>query len=96
MANVVGERYQITIDKVVRRQLGIKPGDRAVEQVIDGRLVVDFIPATHAESLHGIFRRPDSPPSGDWQATKERAWEMRTAELREVLQADTDRHREDD
>ena len=26
MANVVGERYQITIDRDIRRALGIKPG----------------------------------------------------------------------
>ena len=33
MPNVVGERFQITIDKRVREELGIKPGDRAIERV---------------------------------------------------------------
>ncbi|MGK2850681.1 MAG: AbrB/MazE/SpoVT family DNA-binding domain-containing protein [Candidatus Limnocylindrales bacterium] len=80
MANVVGERFQITIDKQVRQRLGIKPGDRAVEHVIDGRLVVDFIPAPHRESLRGIFKRPGQPVVTDWQALRDRAWGWRSAE----------------
>ena len=53
MSNVVGERFQITIDKKVREQLGIEPGDRAVEWVEDGRLVVYFMPKPHSRSLLG-------------------------------------------
>lgn len=94
MANVVGERFQITIDKRVRRQLGIKPGDRAIERVEDGRLVVEFMPAPHRESLLGIFRRPDLPPVTDWQAVKAEAWAARTGEIMEVLRRDSQRHRE--
>ncbi|CAN5556343.1 hypothetical protein BH24CHL9_BH24CHL9_03390 [soil metagenome] len=37
MSNVVGERHQITIGKQVREQLGIRPGDLAVEWVEEGR-----------------------------------------------------------
>lgn len=96
MSNVVGERFQITIDKAVRRELGIKPGDRAVERVEDGRLVVDFIPAPHRESLRGIFKRPGQPIITDWSAQRERAWAMRAGEIREVLERDSQRHREDD
>jgi AbrB family looped-hinge helix DNA binding protein len=33
MPNVVGERFQITIDKKVREELGIKAGDLAIERV---------------------------------------------------------------
>ena len=36
MPNVVGERYQVTIDKDVRRQLGVKPGDRAPDFSLRG------------------------------------------------------------
>ena len=81
MANVVGERFQITIDKQIRRTLGVKPGDLAVERVEDGRLVVEFIPAPHRESLYGIFRRPGQPVIDDWDAVRERVWEMRVAEI---------------
>jgi AbrB family looped-hinge helix DNA binding protein len=81
MSNVVGERYQITIDKAVREQLGIRPGDRAVERVEDGRLVVEFIPKPHRESLLGIFRDPSQPPISDWQAVRDRAWDLRAEEI---------------
>jgi AbrB family looped-hinge helix DNA binding protein len=89
MSNVVGDRFQITIDKRVREQLGISPGDRAIERVEDGRLVVSFMPAPHRDSLLGIFRHPDRPPITDWDTVKERAWANRTAELREVAETDT-------
>jgi AbrB family looped-hinge helix DNA binding protein len=95
MSNVVGERYQITIDKHVREQLGIEPGDRAVERVEDGRLVVEFIPRPHRDSLLGLFRDPGRPPITDWQEVRDRAWARRADELREVLEADSRRHRED-
>jgi AbrB family looped-hinge helix DNA binding protein len=91
MANVVGERFQITIDKNAREQLGIRPGDRAIERVEDGRLVVSFMPAPHRDSLLGLFRRPDLPPITDWDAVKDRAWSARTAEIQEVLEADGSR-----
>jgi AbrB family looped-hinge helix DNA binding protein len=95
MANIVGERYQITIDKDIRRKLGIKPGDRAIERVEDGRLVVYFMPAPHSDSLRGIFHQPGMKPITDWRALKDRAWAARTAEIMEVLEQDSLRHRSD-
>ncbi len=92
MANIVGERFQITIDKEAREALGIKPGDRAIERVEGGRLVVDFMPAPHRESLLGIFRRPDLPPITDWQAVKDSAWDARADEIMEALAEDSRRH----
>lgn len=84
MSNVVGERYQITIDKKVREQLGIEPGDRAIERVEDGRLVVTFVPRPHRESLLGALRTAGGRPIGDWQELKDAAWHERS---REVLNA---------
>ena len=81
MTNVVGGRYQITIEKSVRKQLGIRPGDLAVERVEDGRLVVDFVPAPRRESLFGLFRRPDVEPVTDWASVRERTWTERQREL---------------
>ena len=96
MPNVVGERYQITIDKKVRERLGIRPGDRAVEWVEDGRLVVAFLPREHNESMLGILKRyvkEPIEPITDWQAVKERAWQARSAEIMEALDADSRRQR---
>jgi AbrB family looped-hinge helix DNA binding protein len=98
MTNKVGERFQITIDKVVREKLGVQPGDRAVEWIEDGRLVVAFLPPPHQESMLGILKkargRPIEPIT-DWGALKERAWEARSREIMESLEADGRRHRHD-
>ncbi len=93
MANVVGERFQITIDKQVRDELGIQPGDQAVEWVEDGRLVVYFMPRPHDRSLMGILHRPGMEPITDWEAFRERAWAERSAEILDALAADSRRHR---
>lgn len=49
----VGERYQVVIERDARRELGVRPGDRAVETVENGRLVITFLPARHRRSLLG-------------------------------------------
>lgn len=95
MANVVGERFQITIAKELREELGVQPGDRAIERIEDGRMVVYFMPKPHRRSLLGILKRPGQEPITDWEAVKDRAWAARTAEIMEVLEADSRRHRDD-
>jgi bifunctional DNA-binding transcriptional regulator/antitoxin component of YhaV-PrlF toxin-antitoxin module len=49
----VGERYQVVIERDARRELGVQPGDRAVETIENGRLVITFLPARHRRSLLG-------------------------------------------
>jgi len=98
MPNVVGERFQITIDKKVRERLGVRPGDQAFESVEGNKLVVTFLPPPHDESMLGILKRyTDKPiePITDWEAVKERAWAARSAEIMETLAADSLRHRAD-
>jgi AbrB family looped-hinge helix DNA binding protein len=95
MTNIVGERYQITIDKAVREELGIKPGDRAIERAEGGRLVIDFMPAPHRESMLGILKRPGQPVITDWEEAKDRAWAARADEIMEVLAEDSRRHATD-
>lgn len=95
MPNVVGDRYQITIDKKVRERLGIRPGDRAVEWVEDGRLVVAFLPREHNESMLGILKKyvkEPIEPISDWEAYFDEAWAARAAEIDEALEADSRRH----
>ncbi len=47
----VGERFQLVIERDVRRELGISPGDRAIETIENGRLVITFLPSRHRRSL---------------------------------------------
>ena len=63
----VGERGQITIERQIREQLGIRPKDLAVQRVEDGKLVVEFVRPyeAHMRSLGGILgpspRQPREP-----------------------------------
>ena len=98
MPNVVGDRFQITIDKKVRDRLGIRPGDRAVEWVEDGRLIVAFLPREHDASMLGVLKHyvtEPIEPITDWQALKDDAWDARAGEIAEALQLDGERHRDD-
>lgn len=88
MPNVVGERFQITVDRKVREQLGVRPGDLAVEWVEDGRLVVAFLPPTDDSSMLGIVKRLTGrpvEPISDWDGLRDRAWRARSAEIGEAL-----------
>ena len=49
----VGERFQVVIERDARRELGVRPGDRAVETIENGRLVITFLPARHRRSMLG-------------------------------------------
>lgn len=75
MSSRVGERGQITVEKAIREELAVYAGDRAVQWVEDGRLVVEFVPAPHGRSLAGslsgkVTRRPIDE---EWSAIREAA-----------------------
>ncbi len=81
MPNVVGDRFQITIDKRVREELGVEPGDLAVERVEGGRLVVSFVPRPHRESLLGVLRKPGRSAVSDLVEMLEDARAARSGEI---------------
>ena len=56
MVAQVSERGQITIDRKIREQLGVRPGMLAHQAVVDGHLEVVFLPAPHRDSLYGALR----------------------------------------
>ena len=55
MSAVVNPRGQITVDRAIRKALGVTSGMVAVQQVLDGQLVITFIPAPHRRSAAGIL-----------------------------------------
>jgi bifunctional DNA-binding transcriptional regulator/antitoxin component of YhaV-PrlF toxin-antitoxin module len=61
----VGERGQITIERRIREELGVRPRDFAVQRVENGRLVVEFIRPyePHDRSLAGILGPSPTQPS---------------------------------
>ena len=61
MTSRVSERGQITIDRSLRKELGIRPGMIAYQRVVSGRLEVFFLPAPHSRSLCGALHRRGEP-----------------------------------
>lgn len=82
MASRVGERGQITIDKSIRDSLGIKPKDVAVQEVVDGRVVIYFVPAPHRRSLRGILRSKPRRPMNSRRQIEEAVGEAVVEESR--------------
>jgi AbrB family looped-hinge helix DNA binding protein len=80
MPSKVGERGQITIDKAIRDELGIKPKDIAVQEIVDGKVILHFLPAPHRRSLRGILKPRPAKPISDWRAAKEGAWAAQAKE----------------
>lgn len=76
MTSRVGERGQITIQKSIREELAIYAGDDTVQQVVDGRLVIDIIPGRHRRSLAGSLRDKvnRTPPDESWEVLRAAAW----------------------
>ena len=62
MRGRVSERGQITIDRALRRRLGIEAGMVAHQRIVDGHLEVIFLPAPHHESLFGALHREGEEP----------------------------------
>jgi AbrB family looped-hinge helix DNA binding protein len=82
MSSRVGERGQITIDKSIRDSLGIKPKDVAVQEVVDGRVVIYFVPAPHRRSLRGILKSKPRRPMNSRRQIEEAVGEAVVEESR--------------
>jgi AbrB family looped-hinge helix DNA binding protein len=69
--STVGERGQITIDKAIREELGIRAGDEAVQRVEDGRIVIEVVPGRHRRSLFGSLAEvADRPVDEVWESIR--------------------------
>lgn len=80
MASRVGKKYQIVIERDVRERLGVEPGSVAIETVVDGRLIIEFLPPAHRRSLAGSLSRYAKRPPPDVWAEAEQAWEAHAEE----------------
>ena len=85
MAGIVGSKGQIVISKKIRDQLGIEPGWRVSQRLVDGHLEIYFIQPEHNRSLKGSLQRfidPSLAEGLDWEEIRARAW-TRAAKERE-------------
>lgn len=76
MANLVGPKGQVVIEKEIRDQLGVEPGWKAVQLLVENHVRIYFVPPEHQRSLFGaakpfITRQPD--PEDNWREQIERS-----------------------
>ena len=76
MANVVGAKGQLVIEKPIREALGIEPGSVAVQTLKDGHVEIRFYPPEHNRSLLGVLAGEilQTPGDQDWREIQEQAW----------------------
>src|SRR5437879_7425995 len=78
MSTLVGTKGQVTIEKEIRDALGVRPGWRALQRLEGDRVVIEFLPPKHRQSLAGILSDKTTvriPTDEEFQAAVERAWE---------------------
>lgn len=55
MANRVWANGEVVIEKSIRDALGVKPGWLAIQQLVEGRVEIYFVPPEHNDSLYGVM-----------------------------------------
>src|SRR5712692_10218530 len=55
MANVVGPKGQVVIEKEIRDRLGVKPGWQALQLLAGDHVQIYFVPPSHNRSLAGCL-----------------------------------------
>jgi bifunctional DNA-binding transcriptional regulator/antitoxin component of YhaV-PrlF toxin-antitoxin module len=61
MSTTVGTKGRVTIEKGIRKVLGIQPGWRAIQRLEGDRVVIRFRPPKHRDSLLGMLGGADLP-----------------------------------
>jgi bifunctional DNA-binding transcriptional regulator/antitoxin component of YhaV-PrlF toxin-antitoxin module len=76
LANVVGAKGQLVIEKPIREALGVEPGSVAVQTLKNDHVEIRFYPPEHNRSLLGVLDGEirKTPGDRDWQEIQEQAW----------------------
>lgn len=83
MSTIVGTKGQVTIEKGIREELGVKPGWRAIQRRVGQQVMITFRPPRHRRSLLGILSDPHGPrleTDRAFQEAVEQAWDAAAAE----------------
>ena len=94
MANKVGEKGQVVIDKAIRDRLGIGPGWLAIQRIVDNHVEIHFVGPEHNRSLAGSLAQyvTDDVKDLSWHEIKEMAWTA-AANEKEWLRSEIDDRR---
>ena len=96
MANKVGEKGQVVIDKAIRDQLGIGPGWLAIQRIVEDHVEIYFVTPEHNRSLAGSLAEfvtddvKNVVNNLSWDEIRERAWAAAAAEREGRLGAEVD------
>jgi len=83
LANKVGEKGQVVIDKAIRDRLGIGPGWLAIQRIVDNRVEIYFVTPEHNRSLADSlapYTNVRIPLGPEWNKAKEKAWDLEVQE----------------
>ena len=92
MANKVGTKGQVVIDKEIRDRLGIGPGWMALQRIVDDHVEIYFVEPEHNRSLLGSLKKfvdPEVVSGLSWDEIRELAWSRAVME-RELTKSETD------
>jgi AbrB family looped-hinge helix DNA binding protein len=95
MANKVGEKGQVVIDKAIRDRLGIGPGWLAIQRIVDDHVEIYFVTPEHNRSLAGSLSEyvTEETKKLSWDEMRQRAWAAAAAEREERLGVEVDDRR---
>ena len=89
MANVVGTKGQVVINKGIHQRLGIEPGWLALQRIVDDHVEIYFLPPEHNRSLKGIlapYIKTRIAPGKEWDEARQLAWEWAAKEQEGLLE----------
>ncbi len=77
MANLVGEKGQIVIEKPLRDALGVQPGFLTAQTLVDDHVEIRFYPPEHDRSLRGALKKyvTHALSTDELREARDKAWE---------------------
>jgi bifunctional DNA-binding transcriptional regulator/antitoxin component of YhaV-PrlF toxin-antitoxin module len=77
MANLVGEKGQIVIEKPLREALGVLPGFLTIQTLVDDHVEIRFYPPEHNRSLRGALKKYATRvlSTDELREARDKAWE---------------------